>query len=79
MVSKQFAKANNRMCPDYDNTKPNVRTPYIDANSLYSWTMMQVLLVGGFQSCTKTLKEILATPDDVPEDLLFEVDLVYPA
>lgn len=39
--------------------------------------MKQVLPSDGFQWCTNTLEEILATPDNI--GFLVEVDLDYPA
>lgn len=60
--------------------KPNTWIPYIDARGFYSWAMMQVLPIDGFQWCATTLLEkILATPDDALKGFLIKVDLDYSA
>jgi hypothetical protein len=79
MVSRRFAKANNPMCPDYDDTKPNTWIVYLDANNLYGWAMEQMLPVGGFQWVEGlTLDVVLATEDNAPEGYILEVDMEYP-
>ena len=49
MVSTRFAKANNPMMKDYDETKDNIWMMYLVANNLYGWAMSQALLTGGFE------------------------------
>ena len=49
MVSTQFAKANNPMMKDYDETKENSWMMYLGANNLYGWAMSQALPTGGFE------------------------------
>ena len=49
MVSTRFAKANNPMMKDYDETKENSWMMYLDANNLYGWAMSQALPTGGFE------------------------------
>ena len=49
---------------------------YLDANNLYGWAMMQLLLVGGFHWVNAELNEVLTTPDDAAEGYI--VDLEYP-
>ena len=34
-ISKRFAKANNKYCPEYDPLKPIMHLIYLDANNLY--------------------------------------------
>lgn len=78
MASKRFAKANNPMCPDYDNTMPTNWIMYLDANNLYGWAMSQLLPVGGFQWTNPEVDEVLATSDDAAEGYILEVDMEYP-
>jgi len=39
MVSKRYAKVNNLLVEGYDQGKPINYKTYLDANTLYSWTM----------------------------------------
>ena len=49
MVSKRFAKANNRYVKDDDPSKPTTDMQYLDANNLYGWAMSKALPKGGFK------------------------------
>ena len=49
MVSTRFAKANNPMMKDHDETMENSSMMYLDANNLYGWAMSQALSTGGFE------------------------------
>ena len=42
-ISKRYSKANNKYMKLYDDSKPSKYIMYLDANSLYSWTMSQYL------------------------------------
>ena len=48
-VAKRYAKANNPYMKDFDETKPHVYIPYLDANNLYGCAMSKPLPTGGFK------------------------------
>ena len=49
MISKRYAKANNKaLGPLYDPTKPSEIFIYLDAKNLYGWAMSQILPIGEF-------------------------------
>ena len=48
-VSERYSKANNELCPDYDETKPKVYIKYFDMNNLYGKAMSEYLPYGGFK------------------------------
>ena len=49
MINGRFARANNPMMKDYDETKENSCMMYLDANNLYGWAMSQALPTRGFE------------------------------
>ena len=71
MVSKRFAKANNKYLQDYDPEQPTSFIQYLDANNLYGWAMSQPLPTGNFK-WSKTYKT------DGAKGYILEVDLEYP-
>ena len=71
MVSKRFAKANNKYLQDYDPEQPSSYIQYLDANNLYGWAMSQPLPTGNFK-WSKTYKT------DGAKGYILEVDLEYP-
>src|SRR5205085_5446835 len=52
ICSQRFARANNKLMPKYDKSKPSSFLLYLDANNLYGWAMSQLLPVGGFRWLT---------------------------
>ena len=78
MVSRRFAKANNPMMKDYDETKENSWMMYLDANSLYGWEMMsQALPTGGFEWVSHLNPEEVQTLEaNASKGYILEVDLV---
>ena len=79
MVSKRYARANNRRIEGYNPEKPDSHIMYLDANNLYGWAMSQNLPTGGFQ-WVKDAAELCIDdhPPDSPEGYILEVDLEYP-
>ncbi|KAK3731185.1 hypothetical protein QZH41_019242, partial [Actinostola sp. cb2023] len=73
MISKRYAKANNKYIKDYDGEKKSTFIKYLDANNLYGWAMSEPLPTDGFKWMNKAeLKrwsKILC---------ILEVDLEYP-
>ena len=49
VISHRKAEANNKYMTSYDPRKPSKYITYLDANSLYSWSMIQYLPYGGFK------------------------------
>ena len=47
--SKRYSKANNEICPDYDETKEKVYIKYLDMNNLYGGAMSEYLPYAGFK------------------------------
>ena len=49
VISHRKANANNKYMHSYDPEKPSKYITYLDANSLYSWSMIQYSPYGGFK------------------------------
>ena len=80
MVSKRYAKANNPLVSDYDESKPNSYIMYLDANNLYGWAMSKPLPKSGFKwkRVMPTEEEILNKKENDKKGWILEVDLEYP-
>ena len=48
-INKRYSKANNKYCPDYDKTKFEKYTTYLDMNNLYECAMSQYLPYANFK------------------------------
>ena len=49
-IANRFAHANNKYMGDsFDDTKPSIFIPYLDANALYAWAMSKPLPIRGFR------------------------------
>ena len=80
----RWAAVNNPyMGSEYDKSKPTKYLQYLDANSLYGWTMSQPLPTGEFHwvefrkdRSPKTIVEELVVKKDY--EYLLEVDVAYP-
>ena len=81
MVSKRYAKADNPLVPDYDESKPNSYIMYLDANNLYGWAMSKPLPKSDFiwKRVMPTEEEILNKKENAKKGWILEVDLEYPA
>ena len=81
MVSKRYAKANNPLVPDYDESKPNSYIIYLNANNLYGWVISKPLPKSGFKwkRVMLTEEEILNKKENAKNGWVLEVDLEYPA
>jgi len=78
MISKRYAKANNKYMGEKFN--PNEKSKfiqYLDANNLYGWAMSLPLPVGGFKWMTD-LKNWREFSDQEGRGCILEVDLEYP-
>ena len=49
VITHRKAVANNKYMSSYDPDKPSKYITYLDAKSLYSWSMNQYLPYGGFK------------------------------
>ena len=78
VITHRKAVSNNKYMSSYDPDKPSTYITYLDANSLYSWSMNQYLPYGGF----KWIDPEGFSFDDVRADSetghILEVDLNYP-
>ena len=78
VITHRKTTANNKYMKDYDNNKPDLYIPYLDANNLYGWAMKQYLPYGGFK--WKDPKEFVLNNirNDSEIGHVLEVDLEYP-
>ena len=81
MITKRYARANNKYVPGHDSEIPSNHLIYLDANNLYGWAMSQPLPTHGFRWLTeeeiRTL-DATSTPEDADRGCILEVDLEYP-
>jgi hypothetical protein len=81
MISKRYAKCNNKYMKNYKKTLPSSYIEYLDANNLYGWAMSQMLPTGDFRyEDTKTFDNdfIMSLDDCGKRGYYFVVDLDYP-
>jgi len=85
MISKRYAKANNKYMQSYNPAEPSRYIIYLDANNLYGWAMTKPLPHDSFQwvddDIVKSWDEdyIMSIPENREFGYIFEVDLDYPA
>lgn len=73
MISKRYAKANNKYMKKHDKSEKATFIKYLDANNLYGWAMSKPLLTHGFKWINKKeWKRWKKLP------CMLEVDLDYP-
>ena len=78
VISHRKAEANNKYLSSYDPDKPSRYIPYLDANSLYSWSMIQYLPYGGFKWIDPESFNLKSVRKDSEKGHILEVDLTYP-
>ena len=78
VISHRKAEANNKYMKTYDPEKPSKFITYLDANSLYSWSMIQYLPYGGFKWIDPESFSLDTVRADSDEGHILEVDLTYP-
>ena len=52
-IAKRYVKTNSKYMNDYDSSGESKFIVYLDANSLYGWSMSQYLPYGGFEWLSK--------------------------
>ena len=81
MISKRYAKSNNKYTKNFDPLLPIKYIMYLDANNLYGWAMSQLLPIGNFrwENSNNFNQDIILNLYDAGErGYYFEVDLEYP-
>ena len=78
VISHRKAEANNKYMHSYDPEKPSKYITYLDANSLYSWSMIQYLPYGGFKWIDPGGFNLDNVKADSDKGHILEVDLSYP-
>ena len=81
MISKRYAKANNKYMKNYNKKKPSTYIMYLDANNLYGWGMSQYLPIGNFEyedPNTFNKDKIMEWADDAKRGLYIVFDVDYP-
>lgn len=73
MISKRYAKANNKYMEKYDLSIPSSYLPYLNANNLYGWSMCQKLPAGDFKPMSDSN---LKNWENIPS--ILKVNLEYP-
>ena len=79
--SKRYSKANNEICPDYDETREKVYIKYLDMNNLYGGAMSDYLPYAGFKWVevnNKTINKVKNTSDKSLYGYFLKVDLECP-
>lgn len=81
MISKKYAKANNKYVKGYDSSKPACHLMYYDANNLYGWAMSQSLPTGLMRWLDESeidQFDLHTVSSDGDKGYMLEVDLEYP-
>ena len=81
VISKRYAKANNKYMTNYDKSKPSKYLMYLDANALYAHSMTQYLPTGDYEwGNPEDFNEakILKMKHDQKTGYIFDVVLEYP-
>ena len=78
VISHRKSVANNKYMTSYDPEKPSKYITYLDANSLYSWSMIQYLPDGGFKWIDPEMFDLNNVTSDSETGHILEVDILYP-
>ena len=78
VITHRKAVANNKYMSSYDPDMPSKYITYLDANSLYSWSMNQYLPYGGFKWIDPESFSFDNVRADSETGHILEVDLNYP-
>lgn len=81
LLSKRYARANNKYMSNYDPAQESVYLLYLDCGNLYGWAMMQHVPFRNFRWLAPNeinLESILATGPEADRGYVLEVDLDYP-
>ena len=78
VISHRKSEANNEYMTSYDPEKPSKYITYLDANSLYSWSMIQYLPYAGFKWIDPEMFDLNKVTADSETGHILEVDLLYP-
>ncbi|MCP4458319.1 MAG: hypothetical protein GY816_09905, partial [Cytophagales bacterium] len=78
VISKRYAKANNKYLPDFDPSEPSNFLWYIDANNLYGASMVEKQPVSDFKWTIITKEEIEQYDTTSDTGCFVEVDLEIP-
>ena len=82
MVSKRYARANNKYMSDFDPSQKSSFIIYIDANNLYGWSMTKPIpqkRLRFMKSSELTEEFLMQLTDDGPVGCIVECTLAYPA
>ena len=78
VISHRKAEANNKYMTSYDPEKPSKYITYLDANSLYSWSIIQYLPYGEFKRIDPEMFHLNNVSAESETGHILEVDLLYP-
>ena len=78
LISHRKAEANNKYMHSYNPERPSNYITYLDANSLYSWSMIQYLPYGRFKWTDPGSFNLSDVRSDSEVGHILEVDLSYP-
>ena len=78
VISKRFAKANNKHLPDYDPLKPSNYLWYVDANNLYGAGLLEKQPISNFTWSSLTKEDIINYDHNSDIGYFVECDLSIP-
>ena len=81
IITRRYAKANNKHLSEHDPEQPIFFIVYLDANNLYGYAMIQPLPTGEFKWMSEqeiANLDVTTIADDAETGYFLEVDLEYP-